>query len=78
MARAIMISEHLYKELSEMKVEGEIYTKVIDKLIHKKTQKKKTPTDFLGAWNVINKKDLDDIEEEAKKTRKTWREVPKW
>ena len=72
MARAIMISEHVYKELTEMKEEGESYTKVIDKLIHKKREKKRI-ADFIGAWSFMSEKDLDEIEEEAKKANRIFK-----
>ena len=76
MARAIMISEHVYNELSGMKKSGESYTKVIDRLIHSQT--KKDFMQFAGAWKFLDKNVAISIEKEAKKARKNWRTVPSW
>jgi len=77
MARAIMVSDHVYGELTELKKEGDSYTKVIDRLIH--AQAKKDILQFAGAWKDLNKKDLDLIEKEAVQARKTpWRKVERW
>jgi predicted CopG family antitoxin len=76
MARAIMISEHVYKELTELKKAGESYTKVIDRLIHLKNKKKLV--EFSGAWSFLDRKTALEIEKTVKESRTKWRGVPKW
>lgn len=79
MARAIMISDHVYEELTELKKAGESYSMVIDKFIHEgKPEKKKDIMKFAGAWSFLSDETVDDIEKTAKRVRKNWRPVPKW
>ncbi|MBI5046161.1 antitoxin VapB family protein [Candidatus Micrarchaeota archaeon] len=75
MAKAIMISDHVYMELTELKKEGESYTKVIDKLLHAK--KKKNIMDFAGAWSFLSDERTKEIETGAKKARKDWGDILK-
>ena len=77
MARAIMISDEVYRELTQLKRSGESYSKVIHKFIHPQKQKKSF-MDFAGAWSFMNEGELKEIEKVAKKVRKNWRKVPKW
>ncbi|MEK6981295.1 MAG: antitoxin VapB family protein [Candidatus Micrarchaeota archaeon] len=79
MARAIMISDHVYEELTELKKPGESYSKVIDKFLHEnKKEEKKDIMKFAGAWSFLSDESVDEIEKTAKKIRKGWRKVEKW
>ncbi|MBI5051629.1 antitoxin VapB family protein [Candidatus Micrarchaeota archaeon] len=77
LARAIMVSDQVYLELTELKRPGESYTEVIDRFISKKSSAKSI-MDFAGAWKSLNENTTKDIEESVKKARKNWRAVPKW
>ena len=77
MARAIMVSEEVYTELTKLKNPGESYSKVIHKFIHPQKQKKSL-MEFAGAWNFMDEKDIKDIERSVRKVRKGWRPIPKW
>ncbi|MFH0713655.1 MAG: antitoxin VapB family protein [Candidatus Micrarchaeota archaeon] len=76
MARAIMVSDNVYKELSMLKKAGESFTMVINRFLH--TNERKDLADFAGAWKFLSKDALDNIECEAKKARKNWRPAQKW
>ncbi len=82
MARAIMISDHLYGELLQLKKQGQSFTKVIDGMLHRVYSSKKKQTydlsRFAGAWNVLSKDYADGIEKVAKQTRKNWRPASTW
>ena len=77
MARAIMVSDEVYRELTQLKRTGESYSKVIHKYIHPQKQKRNF-MDFAGAWSFMSEKRANEIEKTAKKVRKNWRKVPKW
>ncbi len=77
MARAIMVSDEVYKELTALKKPGESYTKVIHKFIHPQKQKKNF-MDFAGAWSFMSDKDADDMKKTIRKLRKRKRGIPTW
>ena len=72
-----MVSEHVYKELTELKKPGQSYTKVIDSFLHPQ-KPKKSFMEFAGAWSFMSEKRARQIEKTARKVRKNWRKVPKW
>ena len=77
MARAIMVSEEVYKELTQLKREGESYSKVIHKFIHPQKHKKNF-MDFAGAWSFMSDNEVKEIGQVVRKVRKNWRPVPPW
>ena len=58
MARAIMVSEEVYTELTKLKNPGESYSKVIHKFIHPQKQKKSF-MEFAGAWSSMSNEDAE-------------------
>ncbi len=78
MARAIMVSDHVYSELLSLKGINDSFTKVIDRFIHGHEKKKYDIMESAGAWSFLDKDVADGIEKEAKKARKNWGSTPKW
>lgn len=72
-----MVSENLYKELTELKNPGESYTKVIDRFIHKKDNKKNIMS-FAGAWNYMKDEEVEEMKSTIKSMRKRKRGLLKW
>ena len=77
MAKAIMISDEVYRELTGLKRPGESYSKVIHKFIHPQKQKKNF-MEFAGAWSFVSDKKIKQMEKIVKHARKNWRGAPKW
>ncbi len=79
MARAIMVSDHVYNELLSLKGVNESFTMVIDRFIHRNEKKKEDIMELAGAWSFLDKEITDNIEKEAKKARKaSWGKATKW
>lgn len=78
MARAIMVSDHVYSELLSLKGINESFTMVIDRFLHSPGEKKKTLMDFAGAWDFVSEKEVKRMEKTIKEGRKNWRKTPKW
>ncbi|MBI4406716.1 antitoxin VapB family protein [Candidatus Micrarchaeota archaeon] len=78
MARAIMVSDHVYSELLSLKGVNESFTKVIDRFLHASEEKKKTFMDFAGAWDFVSEKEVKRMEKAIKEGRRNWRPTPRW
>ncbi|MFH1247463.1 MAG: antitoxin VapB family protein [Candidatus Micrarchaeota archaeon] len=78
MARAIMVSDSLYAELSTLKGIGESFTKVISRFIHGNEKKNEGIMQFAGAWDFVSDKEVERMEKVIKEGRKNWRKTPKW
>ena len=77
MAKTIMISDDIYKALTQLKRSGESYTQLIARYVGLAHTKKKSLLECAGLWRHLTKNDIANMENAIEKTRKSWRAI-KW
>ena len=77
MAKTIMISDDVYRTLTQLKHKGDSYTQVIARSLGTAKNQRKSLLECAGLWKHLSSEKIARMKKLVKASRNSWREL-KW